>query len=126
MKALEEKILLDGKVLPGGILKVGNFLNHQLDTDFLMEMGREIARLYENSGINKIVTIESSGIAIALAAASYMHVPVVFAKKNRTGNIDSDTYSTVVHSYTHGKDYNVVISKEYLGKDDSVLHHEMP
>ena len=84
MKALEEKIDREGLVYPGNILKVGSFLNHQLDVDFLMEMGKEIERLYKNAGVTKIVTIEASGIAIAVAAASYMHVPVVFAKKSKS------------------------------------------
>lgn len=121
MRALEEKILAEGEVLPGNILKVGNFLNHRLDVDFLMEMGKEIARLYEGCGVNKIVTIETSGIAIAFAAAAVMHVPVVFAKKNNTKNLSGDMYTTVVHSYTHGTDYNVVISKEFLSKDDNII-----
>lgn len=121
MIALEEKILAEGEVLPGNILKVGNFLNHRLDVDFLMEMGKEIARLYEGCGVNKIVTIETSGIAIAFAAAAIMHVPVVFAKKNNTKNLSGDMYTTVVHSYTHGTDYNVVISKEFLSKDDNII-----
>ena len=83
MKALEDKILKEGTVLPGNILKVGSFLNHQLDVDFLMEMGKEIARLFENEKITKILTIETSGIAIAMAAAAEMHKPVVFAKKGK-------------------------------------------
>lgn len=121
MKALEEKILKEGKVYPGNILKVAGFLNHRIDTDFVMEMGKEIAGLYEGSGVNKVLTIEASGIAIAFAAASYMHVPVVFAKKNTTSNLNADLYSSVVHSFTHGRDYNVVVSKEFLGKEDRVL-----
>lgn len=121
MKALEEKILKEGQVLPGNILKVGNFLNHQLDVDFLMEMGEEIAKLFQNKGINKIVTIETSGIAIAMAAAAKMHIPVVFAKKNKTSNISSDVYSTMVHSFTHNADYKVVISKQFLSSRDVVL-----
>ena len=121
MKALEDKILTEGKVLPGHILKVSSFLNHQLDADFLMEMGKEIARLFENTGVNKILTIESSGIAIAVAAAAIMHVPAVFAKKNKTGNVDGEIYKTVIHSYTHSTDYNVVVSCDYLNKGDKVL-----
>lgn len=121
MKALEEKILKEGKVYPGNILKVSSFLNHRIDADFVMEMGAEIARLFEGSGVNKILTIEASGIAIAFAAASQMHVPFVFAKKNNTKNLNADLYSTVVHSFTHGKDYNVVVSKEFLGPEDKVL-----
>ena len=121
MKNLEKKILSEGEVLPGHILKVGSFLNQQLDVDFLMEIGEEIKRLYKDCGVNKILTIESSGIAIAVAAGAVMHLPVVFAKKNRSGNVSGDTYTTVVHSYTHGTDYTVVVAKEYLGADDRVL-----
>lgn len=121
MKALEEKILKEGQVLPGNILKVGSFLNHQLDVDFLMEMGKEIARLFENDGITRILTVETSGIAIAMAAAAAMHLPVVFAKKHKTGNLSGELYTTVVHSYTHGVDYNIVVNSEYINKDDRVL-----
>lgn len=121
MKALEDKILKEGTVLPGNILKVGSFLNHQLDGDFLMEMGREIARLFAGSGVTKIMTIESSGIAVAVAASAAMHVPAVFAKKHRTGNVSGETYKTVVHSYTHGVDYDVVVAREYLSSADRVL-----
>lgn len=121
MKALEEKILSEGTVLPGNILKVGSFLNHRLDVDFIMEMGEEIARIFSDTTVTKILTIETSGIPIAVAAAAKMHVPVVFAKKNKTGNLDGDLYKTVVHSYTHGTDYNVVVSCEFLDKNDKVL-----
>lgn len=121
MKALEEKILAEGKVLPGNILKVGSFLNHQLDVDFIMQMGQEIARLFADSGVSKILTIETSGIAIAMGAAAALHVPVVFAKKHRTGNLSGEIYTTVVHSYTHGQDYNVVVSRDFLTPEDHVL-----
>lgn len=121
MKSLEEKILSEGEVLPGNILKVGSFLNHQLDVDFLMKMGKEIGRLFKDSGVNKIVTIESSGIAIAVAAAAIMHVPVVFAKKNKTSNISEGVYSSMVHSFTHGTDYKVVISDEFLSDKDNII-----
>ena len=121
MKALENKILTEGRVLPGDILNVGSFLNQQMDVDFLMEMGREIAGLFAKSGVTRIVTIESSGIAIAVAAGAAMHVPVVFAKKHRSGNVSGEVYRTVIHSYTHGVDYGVVLAKDYLGKDDRVL-----
>jgi len=121
VKALEEKILKEGTVLPGHILKVGSFLNHQIDVDFMMEMGKEIARLFESEKITKILTIETSGIAIAMGAAACMHIPLVFAKKNKTGNVSGSLYKTVVHSYTHGIDYNVVVSSDYLSKDDTVL-----
>lgn len=121
MKALEEKIVKEGSVLPGNILKVGSFLNQRLDVDFIMEMGKEISRIYKNEKITKILTIEASGIAIAVGAAAILHIPVVFAKKNKSGNIGGDVYKTVVHSYTHGKDFDVVVSREYLDKDDKIL-----
>ncbi len=121
MKALEEKILTEGQVYPGNILKVGSFLNHRLDVSFLMEMGKEICRLYENEKITKIVTIEASGIAIAMAAAVPMKVPVVFAKKNQSANLSADNYTSKVHSYTHNRDYDIILSKEFLNKDDRVL-----
>ena len=121
MVALEEKILKEGKVLPGNILKVGSFLNHQLDADFIMEMGREIARLFGNEGVTKILTIETSGIPIAFAAGAAMHIPVVFAKKHKTSNVSGDVYKTVVHSYTHGTDYTVVVESDYLSDKDNLL-----
>ena len=121
MQEMENKILNEGQVLPGGILKVGNFLNQQIDTAFLGEIGKEIARLFDGAGATKILTIESSGIAIAAAAGIIMGIPVVFAKKHKTSNVDGDIYSTTVHSFTHGTDYNVVVSSDYLTADDHVL-----
>ncbi len=121
MREMEEKILQEGTILPGGILKVGSFLNQQIDTAFLAEMGKEIARLYEDCGVTRILTIESSGIAIAAAAGMEMGVPMVFAKKHKTSNVDGSVYSTIVHSFTHGIDYNVVVSHDYLKKGDKVL-----
>ena len=121
MKLMEEKILKEGQVLPGGILKVGSFLNQRIDTEFLGEMALEIKRLYQDSEINKILTIESSGIAIATACGMAMKVPVVFAKKHKTSNVDGGIYKTVVHSFTHNKDYEIVVSKDYLTEDDRVL-----
>ncbi|MBQ3023620.1 MAG: xanthine phosphoribosyltransferase [Clostridia bacterium] len=121
MIALEEKILKEGTVLPGDILKVDCFLNHALDVSFLLEMGKEIACLYENSGINKILTIETSGIPIAFAAAQFMNVPVVFAKKNKSGNISDNFYFSRVESFTRKNVYDAIVSKEYLGKEDKVL-----
>ena len=121
MKQMEEKILKEGKVLPGGNLKVGGFLNQQIDTVFLRAVGEEIARLFADSGVTKILTIEASGIAIAVAAGMAMGVPVVFAKKHKTSNVDGDTYSTVVHSFTHNMDYTVVVSRDYLTAADRVL-----
>ena len=121
MKAMEKKILEEGKVLPGGILKVGSFLNQQIDTSFLGEMAKEFARLYANAGVNKVLTIESSGIAIAAAVALEMGVPMVFAKKHKSSNVDGKVYTAVVHSYTHGTDYTIVVSSDYLGENDRVL-----
>ena len=121
MKAMERKILEEGKVLPGGILKVGSFLNQQIDTSFLGEMAKEFARLYADAGVNKVLTIESSGIAIAAAVALEMGVPMVFAKKHKSSNVDGKVYTAVVHSYTHGTDYTIVVSSDYLGENDRVL-----
>lgn len=121
MKAMEEKILKEGKVFPGNILKVGNFLNHRLDTDFLMEVGKEIAHLFESEKIDKIVTIETSGVAVAFAAAAHLHVPVVYAKKHRSSNLSPDVYTAVVYSFTHNRDYTVYISKEYLSEGERIL-----
>lgn len=121
MKELEEKILKEGKVYPGHILKVSSFLNHRIDVEFMVKMGDEIANLYQNTGITKILTIEASGIAIAMAAAIPMHVPVVFAKKSTTSNLNAELFTTVIHSYTHNKDYHVVVSKEFLNEADKVL-----
>ena len=121
MKAMEEKILKEGKVLPGGILKVGSFLNQQIDTVFLKDMAVEIGGLYQNSDVNKILTIESSGIAIATAVALEMGVPLVFAKKHKSSNVDGAVYTSVVHSYTHGTDYTIVVSSDYLCPGDRVL-----
>ena len=117
MIALEEKILRDGTVFPGDILKVDCFLNHQVDVKFHMEMGKEIARLYENTGVNKILTIETSGIPIAFAAAQFMNVPVVFAKKNKSGNISDNFYSSRVESFTKKNVFDAIVSKEYLSSD---------
>lgn len=121
MKLLEERILQDGKVLPGNVLKVDNFLNHQIDADLMMEIGKEIANLFKDDKVTKVLTIEASGIAVAIMAAANLHVPMVFAKKSQTSNISNNTYNTVVHSYTHNIDYTVRVSKQYLNKDDRVL-----
>lgn len=121
MKALEEKIVREGTVLPGDILKVGSFFNQQMDVDFLMEMGREISRLFSDAGATKILTVEASGIALAVAAAADMHIPAVFAKKHKTANVSGDVYSTVVHSYTHNKDFNITVPKAYIKENDKIL-----
>ncbi|MBQ8921722.1 MAG: xanthine phosphoribosyltransferase [Oscillospiraceae bacterium] len=121
MKALEDRIREEGKILPGPVLKVSSFLNHQMDADFIMQLGAAIAEQYKGFRVTKILTIESSGIAIAVAAGAALHVPVLFAKKHLTSNVSGDLYQTVVHSYTHGTDYTVVVEREYLKADDKVL-----
>jgi len=107
--------------LPGNILKVDCFLNHQIDVAFLLEMGKEISNLYKNEPVNKILTIETSGIPIAFAAAQFMNVPVVFAKKDKSGNISDNVYSSKVVSFTRKNTYDAVVSKDYLSKSDNVL-----
>lgn len=121
MLALEKKILNEGTVLPGNILKVGSFLNHQIDVGFLFEMADEVKKHFENKSITKILTIETSGIAIAVPVAYKMNVPLVFAKKNKSQNISGDVYSAKIHSYTHGNDYDAVVMKEYLKENDNIL-----
>ncbi len=121
MKALEEKIIKDGKVLPGNILKVGSFLNQQLDVEFLGKIGEEIKSIYKDCNVTKVLTIEASGIAIAVVAGTALGVPAVFAKKGKSANVSGDVYKTEVYSYTHKESYNVVVPKEYLTKDDCVV-----
>ena len=121
MRELEERILRDGKVLPGGVLKVGSFLNHCIDTTLLAHMADEVADLYKDAGVTKILTIEASGIALAAAAGMAMGVPVVFAKKHRTTNVDGGVHTTVVHSFTHNEDYNVVVADDCMDETDNVL-----
>lgn len=121
MKALEEKIMKEGSVSPGGILKVDSFLNHQLDIDFLNEIGKEFKRLFAEKKITKILTIEASGIAIASIVAQYFNVPVLFAKKTESKNLDKETYEADVYSYTRGRTYKIKVSKRFLSKDDHIL-----
>ena len=121
MKLLEDRILKDGHIGADNVLKVDSFLNHQIDVNFVCERGKEFYRLFKDENITKILTIEASGIGIACLAAQYFGVPVVFAKKTKTINIYSDTYNATVHSYTHKKDYDIVVSKEFLSKEDNVL-----
>ena len=121
MKLLEERIRKDGIVTEGNVLKVDSFLNHQMDTDLFNEMGKEFKRLFADKPINKILTIEASGIGIACIVAQHFHVPVVFAKKSQSINIDGDVYSTKIESFTHKKVYDVIVSKKYIGKDDHIL-----
>ena len=121
MKLLEEKIRQEGKVIGTDILKVDMFLNHQIDVNLLDEMGEEFYRLFKDKGVNKILTVESSGIAIAVMAAKYFNVPVVFAKKANHKNVGTDLYTAKSHSFTHGKDYNMAVSKKYLSSEDNIL-----
>jgi len=121
MDSLKEMIYKNGEIKDGNILKVDSFLNHQLDAEFLYEMGCEFYRLFKNEEITKIVTIEVSGIAIAAMAALFFKVPVIFAKKTESINLDKDIYSSKVYSYTKQKDYNIMVSKKYLNKNDKLL-----
>ena len=121
MKLLEDRILKDGKVGAGNVLKVDCFLNHQIDVPFLSELGCEFYRLYKDEGITKILTIEASGIGIACLTAVYFGVPVVFAKKTPTNNISGDVYTAEVYSYTHERTYAIRLAKDFLTKDDRVL-----
>ena len=122
MKALEERILADGKLRCGtDVLKVDSFLNHQVDPRLLAEMGREIARIYNGEGITKILTIESSGIAIAAFAAMEMDVPFIFAKKHNARNFDDNVYSAQVYSFTKMVTYTIKVSKDYILPGDKVL-----
>ncbi|MBE6561316.1 MAG: xanthine phosphoribosyltransferase [Ruminococcaceae bacterium] len=121
MKLLEDRILRDGKLGEGNVLKVDSFVNHQIDVPFLSELGREFYRLFKDEGITKILTIEASGIGIACLTAAHFGVPVVFAKKTHTNNIFADVYTSSVYSYTHQKTYEIVVSKQFLSPEDRVL-----
>ncbi|MBQ4338583.1 MAG: xanthine phosphoribosyltransferase [Clostridia bacterium] len=121
MKILKERIMKDGRVFPGNVLKVDSFINHQIDTGLMAEIGEEFKRRYDNCGITKVLTIEASGIAIASFVAYKMGVPLVFAKKTQTKNIASDVYTAKVTSYTHGRVYDVIVSKEFITSADKVL-----
>ena len=121
MQLLEERIRRDGVVKDGDVLKVDSFLNHQMDVQLFGEMGKEWKRLFEEQGVNKILTIEASGIGIACIAAQEFGCPVIFAKKSKTKNIAGDVYTSKVESFTHGKVYDIIVSKDFLGPDDRVL-----
>ena len=121
MKLLEKKIEELGQIIGSDILKVDMFLNHQIDVNLLDEMGKEFYRLFKDKGINKILTVESSGIAIAVMAAKYFDVPVVFAKKSSHKNVGNDCFMAKSHSFTHGKDYEMIVSKKYLSPADNIL-----
>ena len=121
MKLLEERIRKDGTVKAGNVLKVDSFLNHQMDIDLFNEMGKEWARLFADHKITKILTVEASGIGIACVAAQHFHVPVVFAKKSQSVNIDGEVYSTKIESFTHKRVYDVIVSKKFLHPEDHIL-----
>ena len=121
MKLLEDRILKDGQVLPGGILKVDGFLNHRIDPQLFYDMAEELKRRFRDEGINKILTIEASGISLAIMTGYVFGCPMVFAKKSRSKNISRDVWSVEVESFTHGNKNTVLISKDYLHEGDRVL-----
>ena len=121
MNFLEERIVKDGIIKEGNVLKVDSFLNHQLDIDLYNEMGKEFRRLFPSDNITKLLTIEASGIGIACIAAQYFHVPVVFAKKSQSINLDGSVYAARVQSFTHGRIYDVIVSEKFLSPADHVL-----
>lgn len=121
MQLLKERILRDGTVKPGNILKVDSFLNHQMDIPFINELGKEFKKRFSDHKVTKILTIEASGIGIACIAAQYFDVPVIFAKKAQSLNLDGDMFTTKVESYTHKKVYDVILAKKFLSAEDHVL-----
>ena len=121
MKLLEERILKDGIIRTGNVLKVDSFLNHQMDIGLFEEMAKEWKRLFAGKPINKILTIEASGIGLAAIAAKEFNVPVVFAKKSMSINLDYDNFCTQIQSFTHGKVYDVIVSRKFLGPEDHLL-----
>lgn len=121
MQILKERIIKDGKVKAGNVLKVDSFLNHQMDIKLFGEIGKEFKKRFADVEVNKILTIEASGIGIACIVAQYFDVPVVFAKKTQTKNIAGEVYTSKVESYTHGRVYDIIVAKEFIGKGDKVL-----
>lgn len=121
MKLLQDRIRKDGTVKPGNVLKVDMFLNHQIDIALMNEIGKEFKRLFADKNITKILTIEASGIAVASITAQYFGVPVVFAKKAQSINLDGDSYTTKIESFTHKKVYDVIVSKKYITPEDRIL-----
>lgn len=121
MELLKQRIRTDGTVKGTDVLKVDSFLNHQMDVELFAEIGKEFLRRFEGCGVNKILTIEASGIGIACVTAQFFHCPVIFAKKSQSKNIDGAVYSTKVESFTHGRIYDVIVSKKFLGPGDKVL-----
>lgn len=121
MRLLQDRIRRDGVIKSGNVLKVDSFLNHQMDIELLNEIGKEFKRIFEGCPINKILTIEASGIGIACITAQYFKVPVVFAKKAQSINIDGAVYSTKIESFTHKKTYDVIVSKKFISSEDKIL-----
>ena len=121
MELLKQRILKDGNIVPGGILKVDSFLNHQIDVELYNEIGKEFKRLFSDVPVTRILTIEASGIGIACIAAQYFGVPVVFAKKAKSKNIDGSVYTSTVESFTYGKSYDITVSTKFIKPDDKVL-----
>lgn len=121
MRLLEERIRKDGIVKEGQVLKVDSFINHQMDINLFNEMGKEFKRLFADKPINKILTIEASGIGLACVIAQHFDVPVVFAKKAKSINLDGDMYTTKIESFTHKRVYDVIVSKKFLSEKDHVL-----
>lgn len=121
MELLKERILKDGIIKPGNVLKVDSFLNHQMDIELINQIGAEFRRRFADKPITKILTIEASGIGIACIVAQYFHVPVVFAKKSQSINLEGEMYVTQVKSYTHNRTYDVILSKKFLTEEDRVL-----
>ena len=121
MKSLEERIIKDGKVYPGNILKVDSFLNHQIDIGLMDEMAEELYGIYKDEGVTKVLTIEASGIAIASSVARRFGVPMLFAKKAKSQNIGGNVYTSRITSFTYKKDYDITLSKNYLTSEDTVI-----
>lgn len=121
MQLLKDRIRKDGKIKAGNVLKVDSFLNHQMDIHLFEEIGKEFKRRFTDVEVNKILTIEASGIGIACVVAQYFDVPVVFAKKTKTKNIAGDVYTSKVESFTHGRVYDIIVAREFLRPDDKVL-----
>lgn len=121
MKLLQDKIKKDGTVLPGNVLKVDNFLNHQVDSELMNEIGKEFARLFKDEGVTKVVTVESSGIAPALTAAINLGVPMIFARKHKSLTLTDNLYTATVYSYTKQVSNNISVDKRFLSEDDKVL-----
>ncbi len=118
---MEDRIIKDGKVFPGNVLKVDSFLNHQIDVELLDKMGQEVKELFKDDGITKVLTIEASGIGVGCMVAKHFECPLLFAKKTKTLNIKGDIYTSKVESFTHQCTYDIIVSKDFLNENDTVL-----